>query len=65
MSLRHPYASNIGKKCLRKLTRTSVLLTPQALTRDPNTKHKHGGLKRGSLTSPEFYDFLCHLLPET
>ena len=35
MSLRHPYDSNVGKKCLRRLTPTSVLLTPQVLTRIP------------------------------
>ena len=35
VSLRHPYDSNVGKKCLRRLTPTSVLLTPQVLTRIP------------------------------
>ena len=35
VSLRHPYDSNVGKKCLRRLTPTTVLLTPQVLTRVP------------------------------
>ena len=57
MSLRHPYDSNIAKKCFRRLTPTSVLLTPQVLTRIPILNINTEVLKRGSYELEWFGNF--------